>query len=229
MHRILVATIFGLTCSVANALPFQNGSFELPSDCSNQFNVTGNFAPGWTVVQGNIDFEGSVACGGWQASNGVKSLDMVGASAGGVGGVAQTFDTVAGVTYRVSFDMAGNTGAGPVIKPLSVEVGGTVLLAAEGYSFDTTGHTGLSMGWTEHTFTFTANSASSTITFVSDVSASGGSLNAGAALDNVRIVPLVAPSAAMPVPLEWSALAGALAVALAAFWLRRRGAIAPRH
>src|SRR4051812_21212603 len=86
----------------AVAAPFQNGSFESSAAC-NTFNVPAGtaFTPGWTVSVGNIDFEGAYPACGWVASAGSNSLDLVGT--GGVGGVAQTFDTVPGQTYQVSF------------------------------------------------------------------------------------------------------------------------------
>jgi hypothetical protein len=91
------------------------------------------------------------------------------------------------------------------------------------FTFDTTGRSGLNMGWTAHTITFTANSTSTTIDFVSDVSGAGGSLNAGAALDNVRIAPVVAAVTSAPVPLDWAHWLAALSIMIvAAASLRRR-------
>ena len=209
-------------CGSVWAAPFQNGSFELGtiSPC-NTFNIPAGstIITGWTVSVGNIDWEGSpVPACGWQPSNGNNSLDLVGT--GGVGGVQQTFDTVPGTTYQVLFDMAGNYGAPPVIKPLAVTINGVT----SNFTFDTTGRSFSNMGWTTHTLTFVATSTSSTIDFVSNVTASGGTLNAGAALDNVRIaIPGPAVSSA-PIPLSWAHYAAALLIALAgaALMARRR-------
>jgi hypothetical protein len=60
---------------------------------------------------------------------------------------------------------------------------------------------------------------------VSDVSASGGSLNAGAALDNVQLLTLIpARGVATPVPLDWAQWAAMMLVAIGAavFFARRR-------
>jgi choice-of-anchor C domain-containing protein len=169
---------------------------------------------GWTVSVGNIDWEGPPACG-WAPSNGSNSLDLVGT--GGIGGIQQTFDTVPGTGYRVLFDLAGNYGAPPTIKPLAVTVNGVTT----NFTFDTTGKSQFNMGWTTQVLTFVASSSSSTINFVSDVTASGGTLNAGAALDNVRIVPLGTGSSA--IPLDWAQWAAAMLIALGgAVLLRRR-------
>jgi len=52
--------------------------------------------------KGGIDYVGTY----WLASQGNRSLDLNGTP--GVGGVAQTFDTVPDQTYHVQFDMAGH-------------------------------------------------------------------------------------------------------------------------
>ncbi|MBK7470168.1 MAG: choice-of-anchor C family protein [Betaproteobacteria bacterium] len=177
---LLVSVLSG----AAFAAPFQNGSFELGGigPCNTYDIPAGStLITGWTVSVGNIDWEGP-ACG-WQASDGGNSLDLVGQAAGGIGGIEQTFDTIPGATYVVDFDLAGNYGGVPVIKPLAVTIDGVTT----NYTFDTTGRGAFTMGWTTKSLNFTANSTSSTIRFESDVSAAGGSLNAGAALDNVRI------------------------------------------
>ena len=50
------------------------------------------------------------------------------------GGVEQTFDTIPGETYEVTFSLAGNFGL-PVIKPLAVTVAGDT----HNFTFDSTG------------------------------------------------------------------------------------------
>jgi choice-of-anchor C domain-containing protein len=161
------------------------------------------------VSVGNIDWESAPGCG-WVPSDGSNSLDLVGT--GGIGGIQQTFDTTPGVTYRVSFDLAGNYAAPPIIKPLAVTINGVTT----NFTFDTTGKSQFNMGWTTHTLSFVAASNSSTINFVSDVTASGGTLNAGAALDNVRITPVTT------VPLSWAQWAAAALLALAGLVLVRQ-------
>jgi choice-of-anchor C domain-containing protein len=206
MNRLGVFLGLSFFCSAAWCAPFQNGDFEVGGICGNVYDVTGSGLPGWTVITGNIDWEGPPSCGGWAPSSGTHSLDLVGQTFG-VGGIAQTFDTVPGTTYQVSFDLAGNYGNPPVVKPLAVTVGGVV----HNFSFDTTGRSAANMGWTTQTFTFVASSATTTISFVSDVSAYGPPNNAGAALDNVRIAPLSVAS----VPLDWAQWAAALLILVA--------------
>lgn len=202
------------------AAPFQNGSFELGGSAPcYTFNVPAGstLITGWTVSVGNIDWYGAAPSCGWLASNGAASLDLVGSSAGGIGGISQTFDTVPGTTYVVNFDLAGNYAAAPVVKPLAVTINGITT----NFTFDTTGRGFLTMGWTTKTLSFVATGTSSTINFVSDVSASGGTLNAGAALDNVRIAPVVVVSN-VSVPLDWAHVAAALLIAASALGFVRR-------
>jgi hypothetical protein len=79
--------------------------------------------------------------------------------------------------------MAGNYGAPPVIKPLDVTINGVTTH----FDFDTTGKSQFSMGWVRHHVNFVASGPTSTLSFVSDVTASGPPCNAGAAIDRVRV------------------------------------------
>ena len=166
MIRLASALFLLLLCGAASAATFQNGSFEIggkSGTCTNTFNIP-------------------VPCG-WLASNGSFSLDLVGIAAGGIGGIEQTFDTVPGATYKVSFYLAGNYGGLPVVKPLTVTVAGVTQTC----TFDTTGKSQFNMGWTHKHFRFVATSTSATINFVSNVSGLGGLDNAGAAIDSVNV------------------------------------------
>jgi len=202
-----------LCSAAACAQPFQNGSFEVGGAVPcNTFSIPAGstLITGWTVSAGNIDWLGApVPACGWQASNGGASLDLVGSGAGGTGGIQQTFDTIPGQTYVVLFDLAGNPGAAPVIKPLTVTVAGVTA----NFTFDTTGRSGSDMGWVTRSVQFTATGASSTLNFVSSV---GGSLNAGAALDNVRVQPLANGVASAPIPLDWAHVGAMLLLLLTA-------------
>lgn len=127
----------------------------------------------WTVTQGDVDYIG----GYWQASNGVRSLDLSGYQAGAV---SQTFGTVAGARYEVRFDLSGEPFShSPVVKELRVSAADT----SEDYTFDSTLSSSRSdMYWQEQVFEFTATSDTSTLTFTS---LSEG--DAGPALDNVSV------------------------------------------
>ncbi|HTS22703.1 MAG TPA: choice-of-anchor C family protein [Casimicrobiaceae bacterium] len=216
--RALAASLLLGWAASAAAAPFSNGSFEAASvDPGSNFITlpAGDTSiASWVVVTGNIDFIGTY----WQAADGNNSVDLVGNQ--NVGAIAQTFDTIPGSTYRVSFALAGNPEGPPTIKPLTVTVAGVT----QNYSFDITGHSDPSMGYVTQSFDFVATGTSSTLQFTSDT---GTDCCWGAVIDNVTVVLLAAPSAS-PVPLDWAhwlALPGILA--MAGLFLRRRKNVAP--
>jgi len=164
--------------SSAPVQAFRNGSFELSATNPGQFNtlLAGSTAiTGWTVIGNDINHIGHY----WAASEGGRSVDLVGEM--GRGGVSQTFSTTPGATYDVVFDLAGNMNAAPVVKPVTVSAAGV----SQSFTFDTTGRSTGSMGWSTRTFTFIATEAITTLSFLSDT---GSDCCAGAALDNVRLV-----------------------------------------
>lgn len=183
---IVVAAATLLLAATAHAAPFQNGSFELPGISGggtiNTFPAGSTAIPGWTVTGVNIDYLSTY----WQAADGIHSLDLSGT---GAGGVEQTFDTVAGRTYRVRFALAGNPdSASNPIKTVVVQATGG---GAQTYTFNTTGRTASNMGWATQTYTFVATGASATLSFTSQ-----DNTFYGPALDNV-VVNDITPS---PVP-----------------------------
>jgi choice-of-anchor C domain-containing protein len=154
-----------------------NGSFE---DGPNPggfttLNAVNTSIVGWTVTGGSIDYIGSY----WQASDGSRSIDMDGNSQGTI--AQQTLSTVAGQTYLVSFDLAGNTDGGPTVKTIGVTIGTSGL---QTFTFDTTGKSHGNMGWITESFLYTATGAS-TITFQSLTVGPGAYY--GPALDNVSV------------------------------------------
>ena len=165
----------------------QNGSFETatvnPGASFIGLGAGSTAITGWTVSQGSIDYIGTL----WQASNGSRSLDLgAGASPGGI---KQTFNTTVGGTYRVTFDLAGNPNASPIIKEMRVSAGGS----SADFSFDTTGKSNSNMGWLSKSWDFTANSTTTTLEFISLTNSF-----AGPALDNVSVIALSPPSIPEP-------------------------------
>ncbi len=163
----------------------QNGSFETATVNPGSFlqlDAVSTAITGWTVSQGSIDYIGTL----WQASNGSRSLDLSGENAGGI---QQTFNTTVGKTYRVTFDLAGNTFTSPTIKDMRVSAGGS----SADFSFDTTGKSNSNMGWLSKSWDFTANSTTTTLEFISLTNSF-----AGPALDNVSVIALSPPSIPEP-------------------------------
>lgn len=182
-----------LLATPAWAAPFQNGSFETGPGTNGQFATLSSgdtSITGWTVLNGGIDY----ISGYWQHAHGNRSLDL---NALAVGGIGQTFDTVAGQQYQVTFKIAGNPEGGPAFKTLDADVAGVTL----GFGFDTTGKSTANMGWATQSFLFTATNSSSTLRFISTTTAFSGNQaypNAfGPALDDVTVTDV---SNQVPVP-----------------------------
>ena len=167
--------VFGFVNS-ASATPFTNGSFEVGTapgtiGFTTLYAVDNTSITAWVVETGSIDYISTY----WIASDGDRSLDMSGYEAGSI---YQEFDTVAGASYEVLFDMAGNFDQDGE-KNLRV----TALSYTDDYSFivEST-YTATNMNWTTNTFTFLADAAVTKLVFASLTD--GGW---GPALDNVRV------------------------------------------
>ena len=182
-----MAAAAGLTAAPASAATIINGSFELGTDPGASFSTlaAGSSAiTGWTIGGAGVDYIG----GYWNASDGVRSVDLSALSAGGV---SQNITTVAGKTYKVTFDMAGNPDGGFGDKLMVVTSNG---FNPQINSFTVgAANTHLNMGWQSMSYMFTAGPGTVTnIAFASD------EYNPyGPALDNIGI-------SAVPEPTTWA-------------------------
>lgn len=187
--------------SAANAAEFVNGSFEAGVPAGSFTTVAGGNSSsitGWTVIGNSVDYIGSY----WTAQNGARSIDLNG---GAQGGIQQTFDTLAGVQYNVTFWLAGNADGAPITKNVLVNAdGGTGGL----FSFNSTGTSKANMGWSKYTYNFLAAGPTTTLSFASQ---DAGAF--GAALDNVSV-------AAVPEPATWALML--IGFAGVGFSMRRR-------
>jgi len=176
-----------------------NGSFELGTNpgAYTTLNPGATDITGWTIT-GQIDYIGTY----WQASDGNRSMDLSGLSAGSI---QQDIDTTPGITYIVTFDMAGNPGGLPTLKQLVLEAVG---VDAHAFDFDITGCTTSNMGWETMQWSFVANATTTTLKFTSLVGDTGW----GPALDNITLTAVPTPGAI--------ALVGIGTVVVG--WLRRR-------
>ena len=85
------------------------------------------------------------------------------------GAIAQTFATIAGATYNVSFYLSGNPDGGTGPKTLTVAASGNAKLP---YTFTVTASTThSSMGWIKESYTFTATTDSTDLSFAGDPAA----------------------------------------------------------
>ena len=116
--------------------------------------------------------------------------------------MVQTFDTVSGSTYTISFDLAANFYAGDLIKSVLVTAPGF----SQTYTFNSAGRTALNMGWVTETFQFVATGTTSTLSFDSQTNSAFG-----AAIDNVK-VSLDGTTAPIPEPETYALMLGGLAL-----------------
>lgn len=181
-----------LATAPAHALPFQNGSFELAQGPSGTLATGSTFITGWVVGGGTIDYLNNSP---WPGTDGPHSIDLDGNSTAGPGSLRQTFDTIAGTAYQILFDLAGNPGAGPVIKTLRVSAAGV----QTNYSFNTTGRSFTNMGWQLTSFSFVAAADTTTLLFQSTTGTGYGPV-----IDYVRV-------SAVPEAPTWWLWAGGLA------------------
>jgi choice-of-anchor C domain-containing protein len=154
-----------------------NGSFEEGLDPGGwrPLDEGSTDIPGWVVTRGQIDHVGTF----FPAAVGARSLDLHGTP--GFGGVRQTFRTVPGRVYRVTFALAGNPFGQAVVKHLGVRAAGQ----EASFRFDTTGKGAANMGWERVAWEFRADGRETTLEFYT---LSAEDPVAGPALDDVAVV-----------------------------------------
>ncbi len=144
-----------------------NGSFE-------------NGFAGWTT-QGDMFVVGTPFV---VATDGTKVMDF-GSNTTPNGVLSQTFATTPGQTYTLAFDFGAYSLVNTNTESVLVTVQGTALLLSQTASLAAPGG-GTGVNWGSRSFTFVADSASSTLTF-RDTSANAVSVDL--LVDNVRVTP----------------------------------------
>ncbi len=151
----------------------RNGSFEEGPDPGSLIVVSAGSQtmPAWTVERDTVDFIGTY----FPSAHGKRHIDLDGSP--GFGIVSQTFQTQPGKRYKLTFSMAGNNAGPPDIKRISVQVGNASRVFTHGRD----------LNWKTESLEFTANSANTTLKFIS-LNNTGDYY--GALIDNVRVIPL---------------------------------------
>ncbi len=189
LSLVSVALLGAVTAGASPVIaPFSNGNFAIGSYVPNYQNAgydtlfTGSTAiSGWTVggtgTGAGVDWIGSYWSG--PTSSDPWSIDLNGNAPGSI---SQTFATVSGATYDVSFSYAGNfdnygnasTGfASNTIKKGTVQATGILNVPNYFYANWFSGWSHSNMGWASITYQFTATSDATTLTFTGDSNTGG--------------------------------------------------------
>ena len=181
----------GSSGSQADVNLIQNGGFEDPSiatfyqNYGTQTNTPYSgtaFDAFWTVTSNNVDIVSgpNAPSGGVAAYQGTQFLDLVGY--GSTGGISQTFSTVIGQTYNLSFAYGNNpwsTNSAPPSALVDITSSGDVLSTIVAHD----GSTASNINWTLYSGTFVAGSTITTLSFDTKV----GGNNGGILLDAVSV------------------------------------------
>ena len=152
---------------VFSASAITNGSFE-------------NAYAGWTAT-GNQDIASDFP---YEATDGTNMVAFNGGNSTPNGILSRTFATVSGRTYALTFDMGVLANGNAYAQRLQVSVQGATSLINDTPTLNALGGSGYTVRWSPLRYTFTANSATTTLTF-SDVSTVTNAIDL--LLDNVRI------------------------------------------
>jgi choice-of-anchor C domain-containing protein len=157
---LALAVLIACSGQAARANLISDGDFA--ADTQN-FYAAGSTVGAWTVTGDAYSGSGiDLSQTDWQAPPaGGGSVDLDGFSPGGI---TQSFATVAGQTYAVSFYLAGNPdGNNVAIKPMAASAGD----ATQDFSFDTTSTSDSAMGYVLESFQFDATASTTTLSFTS--------------------------------------------------------------
>jgi choice-of-anchor C domain-containing protein len=170
----LAATLV-LPAPASAAGPVFHDGFESPK-VSGQLQrlPAGSHIGPWTVTAGNVDLS---TAGLWQTPEGRQSIDLDGDANGAV---ATTVTTRPLTTYRITFALAGNPAAAPLIKTGEVRVNGRPV---HRFTSDTRLTSLSRMGFTTRTFYVVALSRQLRLEFASTTRPAGW----GPVIDDVRV------------------------------------------
>lgn len=174
-----------------------NGSFEATAQANGSWNIYSPI-PGWTANPA-VEIRDNVVGKAQEGSN-YAELD-----ANVNGSITQSFATIAGAEYTLSFWYSNRTDTAVATNGLSFGLG-SGWLAAPGLAVNNSGDN----QWSHVNYNFIAGSGTTTLSFM----ATGNSDSYGTSLDNVSV------TAAIPEPSTYALMFGGLAAV--GFIARRR-------
>ncbi len=200
---LLIISLVVIRDASANLLV--NGDFEVPVQVAPiyaTFNIpAGNpYITGWTIVQGNVDLTTTANYGAGPNDldpSSVQDVDLIGdifAPPGGAGGLSQSFATVFGQQYQLTFHYSQNNGSFSPVYAAQVTLAdghnsaNTTLSYVVSEPYVGSSQFGLPI-WELSSQIFTANSDLTLLSFINTLGGSQG----GIYLDNVSVTP-VGPS-----------------------------------
>ncbi|MEA5509379.1 DUF642 domain-containing protein [Crocosphaera sp. UHCC 0190] len=200
--------VLGLESPGQAANLINNGSFEdyqsafAPNQSYKTLSAGSTEINDWEVTGGGIKY---YLGGGWTGSNSDYVLDL---SASGLGGIRQTFDTIIGNKYRLTFDLSRNIGINtpPILRTSAAG-------EFQDFAFSPTSPMDFitkNVQWETQIWEFEAKDTTTTLElFMIDNQPLNGTIvsantYSGTALDNISIISLSPPSPLEPTsnPLE---------------------------
>lgn len=188
MHSLIGAALVAFACfSPARAELIVNGGFEQPVVGHGSYTTipTGSLdLTGWTVVSGSVD---AVSTGFFPAFEGNQCLDLDGSTAGAI---EQAFTTSVGSSYTLTFMYANNAIGGTDPASAEISLSGQISSDLLNQVITHSGSTRGNMNYLAFSFSFIANSGTTTVRFTSlDPSGSLG----GIVLDAVSVASNAVP------------------------------------
>jgi len=196
----------------AGAVPEGWGGLTYYTDGTHPGNIA---LPGWTVESGSVDLTATFSDWGPTGDGSPYSMDINGWDAGTI---AQTFNTVAGQTYNVSYLFSRNPANAPSLATATVSAGGftQVVTAINDGSFGGN----YSMLWKTGGFSFVGDGNAATIRLAATIPG-----NAGVFFDHVSVT-TADRGGAVPEPATWALMIGGFGLAGAALRRRRAAVVA---
>jgi choice-of-anchor C domain-containing protein len=170
-RSVILSGLLALTlASGVHANLIANGSFEtgptLPAHGSMLLAAGETDLTSWTIGGVNMEYANDAV---WVPADGTRSLALSGT---GTGILSQSFATVPGTLYTVTFSLSGEAHTPPEIKTVRIAAAGQ----QQDFAFNSSATWEWDMHWETKTWSFTANASTTTLSFTTVEPGDGGSV-----------------------------------------------------